>query len=213
MIPLFKAGWFRLLLGAGFLYAALVLLHRARGGAVPIFQPFLSFPVLSGQWMIWIPLGIVLDISILLFFFSMGTLIAPRLFPRAFLTSCARLYGGHGPFLVLACGLVAAGLEEPLFRWEIQKQSANDLGVSEGIVLAALLQAAAYWSPLTNLLALLAFARGLLFGFLYDQTGHPLTPALVHGIGELMFIGGIAFLGRFGLTSVPPDGPPAGSRT
>lgn len=207
MILFFKAGWIRLALGAGFLYTALALVHRGRGITGPIFQHFQVAPVFSIHWVKWVPLGIALDILLILLYFSLGAMLAPKLFPRAFLTSCARLFARHGPLLVLGCGVFAAGLEEPLFRWEIQKQLMSDVGAREGVVLAALLQAAACWTPLTHLLTGLMFLRGLLYGLVYQISGHPLAPVMVHGVGELLFIGGIALMGRFGLTSIPPEEP------
>jgi membrane protease YdiL (CAAX protease family) len=205
MILLFKAGWFRWIFGVLFLFSLLFCLHHLRGERTPLFLPLSSPRYWTLALPVWVAAGVTADLVLGVCYLALGVILIPRHFLRWTLTSASRLFGTHRIPLILAGGLMAGLLEEPIFRWEIQPLLISEMGLAEGVIATAALFAAFHWNPMANLLTLWAFPRSILFSYLFIRAKNPLVPVLVHALGDCFFLYLIASLERYGLTHLPPE--------
>jgi hypothetical protein len=204
LVLFFKAGWLRWLFGVFLLSALLWFAYRLRN--VP--TSFYSFPHQSSSqqaiavW--WVVAGFGLDLGLVLGFLLSGSLLLPTRFPRWVSREAARLFSDRGILLAAAAGAMAAFLEEPLFRMYVLPETIEEIGIEQASYFAALLFAAFYWTPYTNMLAIWAFLRFLLLSRLEELGGTPAVPMAVHGVMDFAYILLVSRLGRAGLTHIPP---------
>lgn len=208
MILFFKNSWVRWFAGVAILSAALLFVHDFRGLVPPLARHYYIPPV--GEWgtvLKWVAIGLGLELGILSVIVLVGTIALPKNFLRWILKEPARLYA-NGTFLsALAGGLMAALLEEPLFRLELQPELVREASRNEGYLMVALIFAACHWTPSTNLLAFWAFPRSLILTYIHQAGGIGWIPMLAHGIGDILYLSLFAWLGKQGLTHERPEKP------
>jgi len=208
LILFFKAGWIRWTIGVAVLSLALWFVHDLRQGA-PALENHYRIPQVR-QWgtvMKWVGIGLFAEFGTLAAVCMTGVVLFPNRFLRWVTKGPARLFSKGNAFSALAGGLLAAFLEEPLFRLELQPELVREAGGIDGYYLVAVLFAACHWTPYTNLMSMWAFPRSLLFSYLYQSGGVTWIPMLAHGIGDFVYLYLFAWLGRQGLTHERPDAP------
>jgi membrane protease YdiL (CAAX protease family) len=128
-------------------------------------------------------LGLVLSASIDTTIYLLNWIIGFRPFLNAFDASFGKIYAKVGFPAIITGGLLAALGEETFFR--------GILFHEWGLLLSALVFAAAHAGRGLNLLTGWAFIEGLLFGWLYQVSGNLFVPMVVHGIHDAvgMFVG------------------------
>lgn len=208
MILFFKAGWARWVLGAVALAAVLWWIHYLRPGA-PGWTTLYRIPAIRewGSVAAGVGFGLTIEFAALGTVAVVGTFLFPNQCLRWLTREPSRLYSDGTGLSALAGGLMAALLEEPLFRSELQPEMVREAGGAEGYYLLALLFAACHWTPYTNLMAVWAFPRSLLFSYLYRKWEIIWVPMLAHGIGDFLYLYLFAKLGRQGLTHERPETP------
>ena len=208
MILFFKSGWLRWLAGVAILSAALWWVHRLRG-PVPSLEYDYRIPPIRDWGIVlkWVGVGLGVELGALFVVVLAGTLILPKHFLRWLTKGPARLFSKGGFLSALAAGLMAALLEEPLFRLELQPELLRETAGSEGYYLLAFVFAACHWTPYTNWLALWAFPRSLILSYIHRSGGIGWIPMLAHGIGDFFYLFLFAWLGKQGLTHERPEKP------
>jgi len=202
---LYKTGWVRWAFGAIFLSALIWQLEILRRPYYQLHDYLLleEFRELSAIG--WIALGLVGEFALAAGFLLIGTALLPMQFFRWTFARLATWNGIQGWPLIIAGALLAGGLEEILFRVQIQTELTNELGEREGLFVTAAIFAVYYWTPVTNLISLWTFGRGLVYGYLFLKTGNPWVPIVVRFVSEGAFLFGVTFLSRAGLVREPPE--------
>lgn len=207
MLVLFKAGWFRWLFGVVFLSLLIFLVHELRQTRQPILHP-LTDPANRQIFLpLWVAATVAADFAAVTATLLVGTLLLPRRFLRAALRSSAAAFQGVTLPLAIAGAVMAGGLEEVLFRWEIQPALVDEFGLQAGIAGTAVAFGILHWSPFTNTLALIAVPRSYVYSTALSATGNPLVPCMARFIAEFAYLWGIGYLIRKGLTAEEPEVP------